>query len=196
VFVSALPFRFLGRFGRGDRLNLREQAFVSWAGLRGAVPIVLCTIPMAEGVPGSGYLFNVVFVFVIVYTLLQGPTLPLVARLLKVVDTSAASDVEVEVAPLDKISADMLQVRIPEGSKLVGVEIQELRLPKNTVVSLIIRSEKAFAPAGRDRLKVGDEMLIVTPSALRQRAEDQLHAIGRYGRLAHWRHQGKPADDQ
>jgi len=176
VLVSSLPFR----------LPLKEQAFVSWAGLRGAVPIVLTTIPMAAGVPAADYLFDVVFVFVIVFTLVQAPTLPLMARLLKVVDLSAASDVDIESAPLDRIGAEMLQVRIPEGSKLAGVEVQELRLPRNTVVSLIIRDAAPFTPAGRDRLKVGDELLIVAPAVHRDQAEEQLRAIGRNGRLAHW----------
>jgi len=129
----------------------------------------------------------VVFVFVIVFTLVQAPTLPLMARLLKVVDLSAASDVDIESAPLDRIGAEMLQVRIPEGSKLAGVEVQELRLPRNTVVSLIIRDAAPFTPAGRDRLKVGDELLIVAPAVHRDQAEEQLRAIGRNGRLAHWR---------
>ena len=110
VFLATLAFR----------VPRSQQAFVSWAGLRGAVPIVLTTIPLAAGVPGAAYLFDVVFVFVIVFTLLQAPTLPLVARLLRVVDHSAASEVEVESAPLDRISAELLQVRIPIGSKLAG----------------------------------------------------------------------------
>jgi cell volume regulation protein A len=76
------------------------------------------------------FLFDVVLVFVIVFTCLQGPTLPFVARLLGLVRTARAQDVEVEVAPLDKISADLLQVRIPARSRLVGVEVLELRLPK------------------------------------------------------------------
>ena len=61
-------------------LPLRELSFLSWAGLRGAVPIVLTTIPLAEEVAGAERLFNIVFVMVVIYTLLTGPTLPLVAR--------------------------------------------------------------------------------------------------------------------
>ena len=64
------------------------------------------------------------------------------------------------MAPLDKISADLLQVRIPEGSRLHGLEISELRLPKDAVVSLVIRGETPFTPAPRDRIKVGDELLV------------------------------------
>jgi cell volume regulation protein A len=166
---------------------VRHQVFLSWAGLRGAVPIVLATIPLAQEVPGAAFLFDVVLVFVIIFTCLQGPTLPLVARLLGLVDDGTAQDVEVEVAPLDKISADLLQVRIPPKSRLAGVEVVELRLPKDTVVSLIIRDGRPFYPDSRERIKGGDELLIVTPEDQRANTEDRLRAVGQRGRLARWR---------
>jgi potassium/hydrogen antiporter len=166
---------------------VRHQVFLSWAGLRGAVPIVLATIPLAQEVPGAEFLFDVVLVFVIIFTCLQGPTLPLVARLLGLVDDGTTQDVEVEVAPLDKISADLLQVRIPSKSRLVGVEVGELRLPKDTVVSLIIRDGRPFYPDLRERIKGGDELLIVTPEDQRANTEERLRAVGQRGRLARWR---------
>jgi cell volume regulation protein A len=173
------------------KIPLRHQAFLSWAGLRGAVPIVLTTIPLAQGVAGAEFLFDVVLVFVIVFTCLQGPTLAFVARLLGLVEDGTAQDVEVEVAPLDKISADLLQVRIPAKSRLVGVEVMELRLPKDTVVSLIIRREHPFYPDGRERIQAGDELLIVTPEDQRVNTEDRLRAVGQRGRLARWRARGE-----
>ncbi len=182
VFVCAVWFK----------VPVREQIFLSWAGLRGAVPIVLTTIPLAGAVGGAEFLFDVVLVFVIVFTCLQAPTLRFVARLLGLVDDDSAREVEVEVAPLDKISADMLQVRIPPKSRLAGVEVGELRLPKHTVVSLIIRDERPFFPSARERIKVGDELLIVTPETQRERTEERLRALARSGRLARWR---APADD-
>jgi cell volume regulation protein A len=169
------------------KIPLLHQAFLSWAGLRGAVPIVLATIPLAEAVPGAEAVFDVVLVFVIVFTCVQGPTLPFVARRLGLVDDATAQDVEVEVAPLDKISADLLQVRIPEKSRLVGVEVGELRLPKDTVVSLIIREDRPFFPQGRERIQAGDELLIVTPEDQRLNTEERLRAVGQRGRLARWR---------
>ena len=169
------------------RVPVRHQLFLSWAGLRGAVPIVLATIPLSEDVPGAVFLFDVVLVFVIVFTCLQAPTLPVVGRLLGLLDDRAATDVEVEVAPLDRISADLLQVRIPEGSRLAGVEIGELRLPRHTVVTLIIRDSEPFNPAPHERIRGGDELLVVTPTAQREVTEARLRAIGRGGRLARWR---------
>ena len=177
VFVSAVWFR----------VPFREQFFLSWAGLRGAVPIVLATIPLAEQVEDADFLFHVVLVFVIVFTFLQAPTLPLVARRLGLFEDQSAQEIEVEAAPLDRISADLLQVRIPAQSRLAGIEVAELRLPKHTVVSLIIRDERPFYPSGQERIKVGDELLIVTPESQRERTEERLRALGRGGRLARWR---------
>src|SRR3954453_23062824 len=90
----------------------RDLAFVSWGGLRGAVPIVLATIPLAEHVTGSARLFDIVFVIVVIFTLLTGPTLPLVARRLRVTRRSEPRTFELEVAPLERVAADMLQVTI------------------------------------------------------------------------------------
>lgn len=177
VFLCTLPFG-LGR---------REQVFLSWAGLRGAVPIVLATIPLSHGVGGAEFLFDVVLVFVIVYTCIQGPTLPWVARKLGLVTGQEAEDIEVEAAPLDRIQAELLQVRIPAGSRLAGVRIGELRLPADTIVSLIIRERTPFAPGVRDVIRVDDELLIVTPTAQRAATELRLRAVGRAGRLARWR---------
>ena len=103
VCVSAVWFK----------VPVREQVFLSWAGLRGAVPIVLATIPLADGIDGADFLFDVVLVFVIVFTCLQAPTLPLRGPPAGADRRESAQDVEVEAAPLDKISADLLQVRIP-----------------------------------------------------------------------------------
>jgi cell volume regulation protein A len=164
----------------------REQAFMAWGGLRGAVPIVLATIPLAEGVGGAQNLFDIVFVMVVVYTLVQGPTLPGAAHLLGVVTRGEAQDVEVEAAPLDRLSADLLQVRIPVGSQLHGVEVQELRLPEGASVSLVVRGDQSFVPDGRKVLRTGDDLLVVTPRRLRQATEERLRAVGRAGRLAHW----------
>ena len=169
------------------KVPLREQAFLSWAGLRGAVPIVLATIPLSQEAPGAVRLFDEVLVFVVIFTLLQAPTLPYVARRLGLVDDQAAQDVEVEAAPLDKISAELLQVRVPAHSRLVGVEIGELRLPTDTVVSLIVRSGVPFVPTDRERIKTADELLIVTPAEQRAATERRLRDLGRGGRLARWR---------
>lgn len=178
--LSVLACAFTGH------LSLREQVFVSWAGLRGAVPIVLATIPLAEDVPRSTDLFDIVFVMVVVYTLLTGPTLPWVAARLRVTHRAEQRDIEVEAAPLERIAADLLQINITDRSRLHGVEVGELRLPVGASVSLVVRDGRTIVPDARTVLRHGDDLLIVTPRKLREDTENRLHAVSTRGRLAHW----------
>ncbi len=164
----------------------RDLSFISWAGLRGAVPIVLATIPLAEAVDGATQLFDIVFVFVIIYTLLTGPTLPLVAKVLKVARRSEPRDLDVEAAPLERIAADLLQVTISPKSLMHGVEVGELRLPPGSSVALIVRDGKTLVPERRTVLRHGDDVLVVTPRKDREATENRLRAVSVGGRLAQW----------
>ncbi|MFS2292901.1 MAG: potassium/proton antiporter [Actinomadura sp.] len=168
------------------RFPPREQAFLSWAGLRGAVPIVLATFPIVSGLEGALDLLHVVFVLVVAFTLVQGPSLPTAARLLGVTQPDQAREVQVEAAPLEKLGAELLTLTIPPGSSLHGVEISELRLPSPSVVSLIVRDGTTLVPGPTTTLAEGDEVLIVTTEAAREATERRLRAVGRRGRLAHW----------
>jgi cell volume regulation protein A len=167
-------------------MALRELAFISWAGLRGAVPIVLATIPLAADLEGAEELFHIVFVMVVIYTLLTGPTLPLVAKVLKVARRSEPRDLEVEAAPLERIAADLLQVMISPKSLMHGVEVGELRLPAGSSVALIVREGKTLVPERRTVLRRGDEVLVVTPRKQREATENRLRAVSVGGRLAQW----------
>jgi cell volume regulation protein A len=164
----------------------RELAFISWAGLRGAVPIVFATIPLAEGVDGAQRLFDIVFLLVVVYTLLTGPTLPYAARLLRVSQRGEPRDLDVEAAPLERIAADLLQIRISAESRMHGVEVGELRLPRGASVSLVIRDGESRVPEHRTVLRRGDELLVVTPRKIRMQTERRLRQVSRGGRLAQW----------
>jgi cell volume regulation protein A len=84
------------------------------------------------------------------------------------------------------VSADLLQIRVPRGSRLAGVEIGELRLPTGASVSLVVRDGKTFVPHRTDRLTVDDDLLIVTARNVREQTEQRLRAVGRHGRLAGW----------
>ena len=166
----------------------RELAFLSWAGLRGAVPIVLATIPLAAELPGSKRLFDIVFVFVVIYTLLTGPTLPWIARVLKVARRSEPRDLEVEAAPLERIAADLLQMTISPKSRLHGVEVGELRLPSGASVALVVRGGNTLVPERRTVLRRGDDLLVVTPRKQREATEQRLRSVSLGGRLAQWLH--------
>jgi cell volume regulation protein A len=177
VLVCATPFR----------IPWREQAFMSWAGLRGAVPIVLATIPITVGLPAADRIFDVVFLLVIVFTLIQGPTLPAAARWLGVVDTGTAREVSVDAAPLERIDATILHFTIPEGSRLAGLYPSELRLPGDAAITLIQRDGRLFVPEQHSVLRAHDQLLLATPNSERGATERRLDSLSRLGRLAGWR---------
>ncbi len=168
------------------RMTVRERLFVSWAGLRGAVPIVLTTIPLAADVERAPELFDIVFVMVVIYTLLTGPTLPWVANFLGVSSPEDTRDLEVEAAPLERVAADLLQVSITRRSKMHGVEVGELRLPVGASISLVVRDGQTLVPESRTVLRRGDDLLVVTPRRQREATEVRLRAVSHRGRLAHW----------
>nr|WP_307624136.1 potassium/proton antiporter [Streptomyces sp. V3I7] len=176
VVLSLVPFR----------VPWREQALMSWAGLRGAVPIILATIPMVNGVAGSQRIFNIVFVLVVVFTLVQGPTLPWLARRLRLGEDTSAADLGIESAPLERLRGHLLSVAIPEDSRMHGVEVGELRLPPGAAVTLVVRDGKSFVPTPTTVLRHGDELLVVATDPVRDSAERRLRAVGRGGKLADW----------
>jgi cell volume regulation protein A len=170
----------------GFGLRWRERAFVSWAGLRGAVPIVLATVPLTASRDGATELFDIVFVLVAVLTLVQGPTLARAARRLRVLEEAGPRDLAIEAAPLGRLDADMLHFEIAGRSMLHGAEVWELRLPEQAAVTLVVRGGESFVPDRWTRLRRGDELLIVVPHARRAEAETRLREVSRRGPLARW----------
>ena len=168
----------------GRRFTWRDRTFASAAGLRGAVPIVLATIPMTSGVHGATRLFDVVFVLVAVLTIVQAPALGPLARALHLVAADTERDLDVEAAPLDRLDADLLTVHIGPASRLHGVEVWELRLPDTAAVAFVVRSDRGFVPDRRTVLRRGDDVLVITGRADREAVERRMRDIGRRGRLA------------
>jgi cell volume regulation protein A len=171
------------------RMPLRHQVFVSWAGLRGAVPIVLATIPITQGLPAAHRIFDVVFLLVVAFTLVQAPTLPWLARRTGVAVEAGTTSVDVESAPLEEIGASLLQVTVPPGSRLAGVHVIDLRLPANAALALVHRSGEIFVPDRHTSLRTGDHLLLAVGDSVREATEERLRAISRDGRLAMWREQ-------
>ena len=177
------------------RVPWAQQAFISWAGLRGAVPIVLATFPIAAAVPGATQVFDIVFVLVVVFTVVQGGSLPAVARWLRIATPMTPRDIDVESAPLDELGAELMQLTVPQGSRLHGVYLPELRLPEDAAVVLVVREGKPFVPDETTRLMRGDQALLVSARASRAEAERRLRAVSRAGRLATWRGEsGRPTE--
>ncbi|MGW3634698.1 potassium/proton antiporter [Streptomyces sp. NPDC005122] len=176
VFAALVPFR----------IPWQERTLMSWAGLRGAVPIILATIPMVSGIEESRRIFNIVFVLVVVYTLIQGPTLPWLARTLRLGESTGPADLGIESAPLERLRGHLLSVAIPKGSRMHGVEVAELRLPAGAAVTLVVREGTSFVPLPTTVLRRGDELLVVATDPVRDAAERRLRAVGQGGKLADW----------
>ena len=176
ILCSLAPFR----------IPLREQTFLSFAGLRGAVPIVMATFPIVHGLPASGRVLNIVFVLVATFTLVQGPSLPFLAKVLRLSPRNPTRQILVESAPLDVLDAELLTTTVTTDSRLSSVSLLELRLPDPAVVTLIIRRGHIFVPTEDTHLQAHDELLVITTREQRDKTERRLRAVDRRGALAHW----------
>jgi len=176
VLVSLTPFR----------VPWRDQVFLSWAGLRGAVPVVLATVPATLGSGGTEWIFDLVFMLVVIFTVVQAPSLPWVSRRLGVAEGVRQVGLSLESTPLEELGAEVLQVVIGPESRLHGVEVFELRLPPGANVTLLVRGGQSLVPQGHTALKHGDQLLVVTTAEARRATEERIRAIDRAGRLAGW----------
>ena len=118
---------------------------------------------------------------VVIYTLVTGPTLPAVAKVLRVARRSEPRGLDIEAAPLERVAADLLQVTISPVSKMHGVEVGELRLPPGPSVSMIVRDGQTLVPERRTVLKHGDDLLVVTPRRQRDETEERLRQVSARG---------------
>ena len=144
------------------RLGLRETLLVSWVGLRGAVPIVLATFPLVEGVPQAEVIFNVVFFIVITSVLVQGTTIPVVARWLGVDEPMRPR----RPYPLEHVGSGdgdtgLHEIAIPKGSRAAGRRLVDLKLPPGALVVLVNRDEDFVVPQGSTVLLPGDTVLLL-----------------------------------
>ncbi|HVM51811.1 MAG TPA: potassium/proton antiporter [Acidimicrobiales bacterium] len=148
------------------RYGTRETAMVSWVGLRGAVPIVLATFPLVEEVPQADLIFNVVFFIVLTSVLLQGTTIPLVARWLRVDAPLAPRRPHLlDVVESGSGTTDLHELVVVDGSPAAGVQLVDLRLPPGALVVLVSRAERFVVPQGSTILEAGDNVLLLADAA-------------------------------
>ena len=152
VMLTLMPFR----------TPIRERAFYSWVGLRGAAPIILATFPVASGVPDAQRLFNVVFFVVLTSVLLQGTTIAPLARWLGLVGSETYREVSFDSVITGANGPQLHEIRLHSGSPAAGRQVVDLALPTGVLIVLVRRDNESFMPQGGTRLRAGDEILVAT----------------------------------
>jgi cell volume regulation protein A len=164
ITFAARPLAvFVSTAGMG--LSAKEKLFASWAGLRGAVPIVLATYPAAAGMEGEEEIFNIVFVAVILSILLQGSTLGPLARLLGLEAPMPVRPLySLELVSLAPSDLDLFTIDLPPDDTLppdCGPFVRDLRLPPESIITMIVRGPTVIAPKGDTQLKPGDRLTLL-----------------------------------
>ena len=142
--------------------EVREKLMLGWAGLRGAVPVVLATFPVIEGVPRSLEFFNIAFFAVLLSTLLQGATLEPLARALRVTTSAPALPRPIASrAEEEGLGARVLEHVVARDDAIVGFAVRDLGLPRDALVNVIVRGGRAIPPRGSTKIVAGDVLHIL-----------------------------------
>ena len=151
-------------------MTLRERAMVSWVGLRGAAPIILATFPLVAGVRGAEYLFDVVFFAVIVSVLLQGPSVAVMARKLRVdAPLEAADAYPIEISAPADIGVKIKRLVIGPDSEAAGARLVDIGGPTRPLVVMLRRGGRIFVPTGRTLFEEDDELFVLgDPESIRE----------------------------
>lgn len=156
VWVSLLPFKY----------PLRDQVFIGWGGLRGAVPIILATFPVLSGVPGAERLFDLTFFVVVVSVLITGGTIPLLVRRLGLEgDEPPPPPAVLEIVSTQKLEGALLSFHVEEELDVCGVPLSEIPFPEGSAVTLILRGDQLIVPKGGTKLQPDDHVYVVTTPA-------------------------------
>lgn len=152
VFISLAPFR---------RITLRSKLWVSWVGLRGAVPIIFATYPVVENVQGAGQIFNIVFFVTLLSLLVQGTTVISSARRLDLIDTDATHDDDFGVELADELPTSLHTIELSEKDLTKGNTLRDMSLPKGSLVMMVKRDRRYMVPNGTLKLVPGDRLLVI-----------------------------------
>ena len=160
--VSTTPFGF----------SLRESGLIGWAGLRGAIPIVLSTFAVLEGVDNADSFFNIVFFVVLTSTLIQGATFDPLARALGLTtDEPALSRPLHEVGTIQRLGAEVLEYPVDPADAIVSRTVNQLQLPRDALVSIIVRGGEALLPRGSTEIEADDRLHILVREPARVEVE-------------------------
>lgn len=153
IFASLAPFK----------IESRSRWFISWVGLRGAVPIVFATYPLIAGAEKADMIFNIVFFISISSVLIQGTTLPMVAKLLHLTlpeELKQRNKTDIELS--DSIKSNLTEIILPQYSPAVGKQIVQLGLPKTSLIAFIKRNGKYITPNGSTVIEGNDKLVVLT----------------------------------
>src|SRR4051794_529775 len=181
ALIVVLVARPLGVFisTPGFGYSVREKIVLGWAGLRGAVPVVLATFAVIEGVEHAEDFFNIAFFAVLLSTVLQGTTFEPLARVLGVTTDEAALPASlVDVGAVRRLGAEVIEFPVHEGDAIAGRRVRQSGLPREALLNVIIRGEQAILPRGASRIEVGDRLHLL----VRQEAAMELRGL-----LERWR---------
>lgn len=149
----------------------RERLLLGWAGLRGAVPIVLATFALSSKVPHKETIFNAVFFVVVVSTIVQGTTLERVARSLGLVSPAPpVPEAPLEVGPMSQL--DLVEFAVADDHAVNGSAVRQLGLPRNALIAVVHRNDEALPPRGSTILRAGDRLFVLVPRKNRADLED------------------------
>lgn len=167
VFLTLLPTNW----------TFKEKAFVSWVGLRGAVPIILATYPLLARLPQADAIFNIVFFIVLTSAMIQGASIPYVAKWLSVDAPVVQKPIyPIEFTPVSGFKSELKELTIPAGSIADGKPIVELYLPQEFLIILIARENEFILPSGGITLRAGDTLIVLADKETFAQVENQLNA--------------------
>lgn len=185
LILVARPIAVFASLMFAKDMNIRKKLFISWVGLRGAVPIVLATYPLLAGIDNDHSLFNLVFFISASSVLIQGTTLPYMARWLKVsVPAKLKRRFPLDVEMKDNIHGELMELDLLPTAPAVGKQIVQLNLPKSALIVLIHREDKYMSPNGDTILEAGDHLLVMTDNK-----EDMLEVEKSFGSGAFFKSQ-------
>lgn len=152
VFLTLIPFR---------KISLKSKTFISWVGLKGAVPIIFATYPVLEAIPGSDQIFNIVFFITLLSLVIQGTTITPAASLLRLNEPMPEQQ-DMFGIEVPEEAGKLAEITLTEDSLLHGDTLKDLQLPEGMLVMMIKRDDKFMVPNGRVKLHAGDRLLIIS----------------------------------